>query len=123
MRGNMPTKTEIFKDMQDILRKDYSGHIDKAEINCREKYRITDDMSDEEFKSTIQSYLLDFKDGHLWFTSKNKTPLSIGFQVRKFQDALYVIKADEEKRIEAGDRVILIDGLTISQMAKRYSKE
>ena len=69
----MPTKEEIFKDIQEIMSNDYAGHIDKINVNYPGLYKITNDTDDHTFEETIQDYLLDFQDGHLWFASKNKT--------------------------------------------------
>jgi|SRR5690625_4677558 len=114
----MLTKTKIFKDIQKILREDYSGCVEKASVNRPEDYYVTDVIPDDEFESLIQSYLLDFKDGHLWFTHKDSLSSNIGFRVRRYGDELYVIKADEEKRIEVKDKILLMTAILFRKWKK-----
>ncbi|MCM3399181.1 S41 family peptidase [Oceanobacillus profundus] len=118
----MPTKEEIFKDIQEIMSNDYAGHIDKINVNYPGLYKITNDTDDHTFEETIQDYLLDFQDGHLWFASKNKTLPNRGFSVRRYEDALYVTEAPQENRIVIGDKIIKIDGEDILAMALKHHK-
>ncbi|MEQ6356044.1 hypothetical protein ABNX05_15555 [Lysinibacillus sp. M3] len=67
------------------MKRDYAGFLDKKHSNCPENYVITDDMTDKDFVETIQSYLLDFKDGHLSFKAKKTEMPNRGFKVRRYQ--------------------------------------
>ena len=89
----MLNKVEIFKDIQNIIKTDYAGYIDKENVNFPEKYQIYNEMSDREFIDTIRSYILDFNDGHMWFYGKELTLPNIGFKVRRFKDSLFIIEA------------------------------
>ena len=84
-------KTEIFRDIVDIMTNDYAGFSEKKHVNRPDNYVITDDMDEIEFVQTIQSYLLDFKDGHLIFNMKNnRTPFK-GFRGAKLQIFLHSV--------------------------------
>lgn len=118
----MQTKKEIWADIQQIMQKDYSGCINQKDNNHPEKYVITNDMSDQEFEETIQDYLLDFKDGHLGFWSVDTETPFIGFSVRRYEDALYVTKKSDEKRVKVGDKIKAIDNKGIEELAKIHWK-
>lgn len=118
----MFTKEQMFKDIQKILSEDYAGYLDSKYLNHPENYTIHNDMSEQEFEETIQDYLLDFNDGHLWFSTKKTEVPYLGFSVRRFEDALYVTSAAEEKRLKVGDRITLIDGRSIHELAVTYKK-
>lgn len=118
----MFTKTEIFKDIVQIMRADYAGASEKEAINRPENYCITDEMTDEAFIEMVQSYLLDFGDGHLSFDAKNAVIPNRGFRVRRFEDALYVTEAPEETRLQKGDAIVEVDGMTIEAFGQLRAK-
>jgi len=118
----MYTKTEIFQDIVAIISNDYAGFLDKKHVNCPNHYRITDEMDEVEFVQTVQSYLLDFKDGHLIFTKKNDPIPFIGFKVRRFQNALYVTELQGEQRLQIGDEILALDGCSIEEFANEQYK-
>lgn len=118
----MQTKTEIFRDIVDILTNDYAGFSEKRIVNRPNSYVITDDMDEIKFVQTIQSYLLDFKDSHLSFTMKNNTIPFKGFKVRRYQNALYVTEIQGEQRLQIGDAIIALDGLSIDEFEKEHYK-
>ena len=118
----MHTKEEIFKDIQKVMNEDYAGYIDSKNLNHPECYTVANDMSEEEFLNTIEEYLLDFNDGHLWFGSKKKNPTYVGFSVRRYEDALYVIEVSKESNLIVGDKITLIDGISIKELAQIHQK-
>ncbi|MTD31164.1 S41 family peptidase [Planomicrobium sp. YIM 101495] len=118
----MFTKTEIFNDIVQIMRTDYSGAFEKKNVNKPENYRITDGMTDRAFIETVQSYLLDFADGHLSFDAKDAVIPNRGFRVRRFEDALYVTEATEETRLRRGDVIVEVDGMTIEAAGQLWAK-
>ncbi|WP_422122394.1 S41 family peptidase [Planococcus sp. X10-3] len=118
----MPTKTEIFNDIIQIMKTDYAGASEKEDMNRPEDYLITDDMADRDFIETVQSYLLDFKDGHLSFNAKGAVIPNLGFRVRRHQNELYVTEATEENRLQKGDEILEMDGLTIEDFGNRHAK-
>lgn len=118
----MLTKEEIFKDIQQIMRNDYAGHIDKQYVDHPENYTIYNDMDNRAFEETIQEYLLDSEDGHLWFMGKNSSLPKRGFSVRRYDDALYVTATPQEERLIIGDKIITIDGEDIPTLALKHHK-
>lgn len=118
----MFTKEQIFMDIQKIVSEDYAGYIDKKHLQHPEEYRITNDMSEQDFEETIEDYLLDFNDGHLWFASKKAEVPYLGFTVRRYEDALYVTSALREKNLLVGDKITLIDDIGISKLGIIYKK-
>ena len=118
----MYTKTHVFQDIVGIISNDYAGFLDKKQINCPNNYPITDDMDEVEFVKMVQSYLLDFKDDHLIFTKKNNTIPFKGFNVRRYEDALYVTEIQSEERLQIGDQILMVNGISIEAFAKENSK-
>ena len=118
----MHSKTQIFDELIKIMKTDYAGYLDKKHINRPENYLIIEDMTDKDFVETIQSYLLDFKDGHLSFNAKKAVIPNRGFKVRRYQNALYVTEVTNETRLQIGDAILEIDGLTIEEFEMLYSK-
>ncbi|MFD1030256.1 S41 family peptidase [Metaplanococcus flavidus] len=115
-------KKEIFNDIIQIMKMDYSGAAEKKDMNRPEEYLITDDMPDRDFIETIQSYLLDFKDGHLSFNAKDAVIPNLGFRARRYQNELYVTESTEELRLQKGDEILEIDGLTVEDFGNHHSK-
>ena len=77
-------------------------------------------MSDLDFLKAVQRYLYAFNDGHLNFTSSTVTLPYRGFQVRRFENALYVTKVTGEERLQVGDKIIAINDEAIEAVAARY---
>ena len=117
----MLSKQEIFEDIVHILKYDYAGHKEKAALINQESISISDEMSDLDFLKTVQRYLFAFNDGHLSFNSPKVTLPFRGFQVRRFENALYVTKVSGEERLQIGDKIIAINDEPIEVAATRYS--
>lgn len=118
----MLSKIEIFNNVQHILLNDYAGCKSKAHLNTPEHYNISNDMSDSEFEYNMQQYLLDFKDGHLWFNSNQSSSPYRGFSVRRHEDKLYVTDSPKEIRLFVGDEISLIDNKKIESLSKEHRK-
>lgn len=118
----MYTKTEIFRDIVNIMSEDYAGFLEKRHVNQPENYSIRDDMDDDDFVETVGSYLLDFKDGHLSFSKKSSSKPFKGFKVRRYLNTLYVTEVDGENRLEVGDRIVALDGRSIEEFGKEHYK-
>lgn len=118
------TKLEIFDDIVSIMEKDSSTCKDKG-TGCFEKYRsaIKEDMTEDAFLLTLQLYLASFKvPGHLAIWKENDTEKKPGFSVRRMEDALYVTRVEEEVPVKKGDKIVALDGLSISEAAEKYSE-
>jgi C-terminal processing protease CtpA/Prc len=117
------TKTEIFNKIVDIMSRDYSGCHDKKAHNQPEKYEIKDEMSDEDFVKTVQSYLMDFQDHHVLLRPKSNKTVSNGFCVRRYENKLYVTETIQENELMVGDAISSIDNMDIAIMAGLHKKE
>ena len=115
----MLRKTEIFEDIVHILKYDYDGYQEKEAFNNPKT--ITDEMSDLDFLKAVQRYLYAFNDGHLTFSSRTVQLPFRGFQVRRYENALYVTKVIAEDRLQVGDKIIAINDEPIEVTAARYS--
>jgi C-terminal processing protease CtpA/Prc len=118
----MWSKIEIFNDIVQIMKNDYAGFSDKKHVNHPENYLIIEEMTDKAFVETVQSYLLDFKDGHLYFNFSETQSTNRGFKVRRFENALFVTEVTSEIRLKEGDTIIEIDGMKIDSYEKIHSK-
>lgn len=116
-------KTEIFKEIVDIMSNDYSGCEDKRACNHPEKYVITDEMDDEDFIKIVNSYLLEFQDYHVWFRPKSGILSSHGFSIRRYENKLYVTRTTRERALTVGDIIVSIDDTGIDVMAELHRKE
>ncbi len=118
----MHTKEQIFEDIKQVLKHDYAGCHSKLHLNTPEQYEVSNAMTNVEFEQIIKSYLLDFKDGHLGFRTKNSELPYRGFSVRRYENTLYVTEAPTETRLKKGDKIVAIDGEIIERAAERYQK-
>lgn len=117
------TKLEIFDDIVSIMAADSATSKDKGAGNF-ETYRneISEDMSSDAFMLVVQRYLASFcVPSHLYFG--NNTPAKqVGFTVRRIQDALYVVSAEDGLPVAVGDRVVALDGLSVPEAAEKYKE-
>lgn len=85
---------DIFNEVVDIMENDYAGHQDKKGWDSPDTYRESilqlnqqGHLDDYTFIKIVNDYLLDFKDPHMFFISKDEnssTNRDIGFKVRRF---------------------------------------
>lgn len=101
---------------------DYAGYQDVKEKHHPDNYTITNEMDSYLFVNTIQNYLLDLEDRHLIFASMKTHSTEAGFSVRRYEDFLYVTDVRDEIAVQLGDKIILIDGLTIPQLEETNRK-
>ena len=115
------TKTAIFEDIVSIVRNDAAFCKDEHGANP-DIYRakITDTMDDEAFLLTVQSYLASFHvAGHLDFRNVRRGFLP--FQVKRYHDALYVFKTSANSPLEVGDKIVKIDGISVSDYGNQHA--
>ncbi len=124
---------DIFNEVVDIMRNDYAGHKDKKGWDFPDKYRADilnlnnkHQLDDYTFVKIVNDYLLDFKDSHMFFITKDeksKTNRDIGFKARRFNDALYVTEVTSETRLSIGEKIIALDEHTISKISHTHKRE
>lgn len=116
------TKTEIFDDVVSIMHNDSSTCKDKqGGDESHFRAQITDDMDDEKFLFVMRSYLATFGlTGHLAFYRKEGRG-SMGFEVRRYQDALYVDDIAENSLLRVGDRIVEVDGISVKEFAEAHA--
>ncbi|HBV23759.1 MAG TPA: hypothetical protein DEB42_08260 [Jeotgalicoccus sp.] len=117
------TYEEIYQDIKNILSSDYAGFSEKNNIEKFNHKAVSNNMTAKEFESHIEDFLLEFNDGHLWFSAKESILPNRGFSVRRYQDNLYVTEVRQEKRLKIGDKITRIDGKSIPELEALYYKQ
>ena len=117
------TKLEIFDDIVSIMRSDSSTCKDKPGGDVVQfRKQITDDMDDEKFLYTMCSYLATFElTGHLFFYRMEGRG-SMGFEVRRYRDVLYVEDVAENSPFRIGDRIVEIEGVPVRKFAEEHAE-
>lgn len=123
---------KIFEEILEIMEKDYSGCNIKRDWSNGEYYKKLISQLNEKgeldrsrFKKIVDDYILDFKDNHILFNdnkSKNSS-ISIGFNVRRYEGALYVISTNQEKNLKIGTQIIELGNEPINEVAERFNRE
>ncbi|EJR55285.1 hypothetical protein IIM_01370 [Bacillus cereus VD107] len=123
--------TEIFKEVVSITHHDYSGCLDKTGwddptpyLNKIEQLEERGALTPVQFTEIVGDYLLDFKDNHMFFKmiSKEQPLTSVGFQVKRYEDRLYITSANQEKRIKKGQAILALDNIKIPDLLIKYKK-
>lgn len=124
---------DIFDEIVDIMRNDYAGCIDKKGWDTPNKYRERiykleqqGQLNDYQFVNIVYDYLLDFQDPHLFFIStedNSEANKDIGFKVRRFKNDLYVVDVSSEDRIRKGDKIVSLDGSSMTELDSLYKRE
>ena len=114
-------KLEIFDAVVTMLQEDSST---KKEIGADPdlfRQRIADDMPEAEFLYTMHAYLASFGIlSHLSFYPKDKPVL--GFRLRRYENALYVLDAKEGTGLQKGDRIEKLDGIPLSDYYQQHQE-
>lgn len=107
-------KLELFDAVVTILREDSSTKKDRVGADPeRFRQRISEDMPEAEFFYLMHAYLASFGIlSHLSFHAKDMPAL--GYRLRRYEDALYVLDAKEGTGLQQGDRIEKLDGLPVS---------
>ncbi|KMP31181.1 peptidase [Bacillus cereus] len=123
--------TEIFKEVVSITHHDYSGCIDKkgwdnpiTYLQTIEKLEKQGELTPVHFTEIVSDYLLDFKDNHMFFKMQsNNPPLnSVGFQVKRYEDFLYITSTSQEIRVKKGQSILALDNMKIPELLIKYKK-
>lgn len=113
-------KLEIFDEVVKIMREDSSTCKDKGAGNY-EKYRcqISEDMGEEDFRFVMKSYIGSFEvPSHLAFGKS--TGKTLAFEVRRYQDELYIVKTATNCTLSVGDKIIAVDGVSVKELADKH---
>ncbi|MBR5635782.1 MAG: hypothetical protein IKW81_02485, partial [Pseudobutyrivibrio sp.] len=113
------TYKEIFKEIVSIMEKDSATYPDYGAGDYK-KYaqNISDDMDKMKFLHIVQDYLSTFKVyAHLSFY--DSTVGNLGFTVMRYEDCLYVTKANKGTGLVPGDKIIFIDSMSITEVAEK----
>lgn len=123
---------KFFDEIVNIMQNDYSGCVVKKDWSNPEVYRekLTElegknMLTREKFKEIVDDYLLDYKDHHVGLLDKNSKAnnFSLGFNVRRFGNKLYVKEVwEEDTGLKVGDAIIEIDGQPIDKVAEKNMK-
>ncbi|HDR4423871.1 TPA: peptidase, partial [Bacillus cereus] len=123
--------TEIFKEVVSITHHDYSGCIDKkgwddptTYLQTIEKLEKQGELTPVHFTEIVSDYLLNFKDNHMFFKmNSNNQPLnSVGFQVKRYEDRLYITSTSHEVRVKKGQSILALDNMKIPELLIKYTK-
>ncbi|WP_430787559.1 S41 family peptidase [Virgibacillus flavescens] len=118
----------IFDEVVDILHNDYAGCLDKKGWDFpgfyRDQIKLKNDINDAEFVKIVQDYLLDFKDLHMNFKQAHANErVDVGFSVRRYNDLLYITASGIEKRVEPGEAILSLDGITVPELVEVHARE
>ncbi|MDA1524958.1 S41 family peptidase [Bacillus cereus] len=123
--------TEIFKEVISITHHDYSGCIDKkgwddptTYLQTIEKLEKQGELTPVQFTEIVHDYLLDFKDNHMFFKMlSNNQPLNgVGFQVKRYEDRLYITSPPQEIRVKKGQSILALDNMKVPELLIKYKK-
>lgn len=113
----------LAEDIAKITQEDYAG--------CQEIKRPQETTAFLAKAATIHDYptfyqacalfLGSFGDRHLAIQDSTGTILSNNFDVRRYEDALYVTKVTPHAPVEHGAKIIAVDGLTIPQVVAQHA--
>ena len=115
-------KLELFAAVVTILQEDSST---KKEIAGADpalfRERISEDMPEAEFLYNMHAYLASFGIlSHLSFYPKDKPVL--GFRLRRYENALYVLEAMEGTGLQKGDRIEKLEGIPLLDYYQKHQE-
>lgn len=123
---------EIFDDIVSITHTDYSGCIDKKGWDNPElsRNKIMElerkgKLDTNIFKEIVEDYLVDFKDGHMFFrliSNDSQKVYDNGFECRRYKNKLYITYAGKETKLKEGMAIIELDGISISELGEKHKR-
>lgn len=117
----MTDYTALATLIETIVKKDYSGCLDKAKTVDENSIILSENCTRNEFYEASSTYLRRFKDHHLNLIDTSDSPFSNGFVVRRYQDTLVVSEVFRDIALNLNDRITHIDGCDIQTLAKHNS--
>ena len=122
----------IFKEILDIMHKDYAGFNDKYGWDNPEEYlgkiqllKENNELTRERFVDIVKDYLLDFNDRHIHFYDNclmNTKVFDRGFRVRRYRESLYVTQVNKELDLQTGMSFNSIGGYTIPELKEKHGR-
>ena len=115
-------KIEILKQVAEVMKIDAACCKDiKDEVLPKYEALINEEMSDNDFLLTINSYLCTFSlTGHLFFKKQGNKGLP--FRVHRYENVLYVTDVTKDSNLDVGDKIVKIDGYSIKDFYKKYEE-
>lgn len=127
---------QVFNEIVHIMRNDYAGCYDKIGCDRPDEYiheirRLQAEqlLTDEAVVDLVQDYLMDWNDPHLFFNAiqnKSVKKRHRGFDVRRFEDKLYVTSAQQESQLQKGMYFTSLGGIPVLELKEihhRYVNE
>ncbi len=116
------TKGEIFREIREIVRCDAAFCREKFPFDEGMESPIREDMTDEEFVFSVNSYLCRFRvPGHLRFFEPGRQG-GAGIRTERFENFLLVTAAARDSGFSEGDRIVSLDGLSVGAAEERYGE-
>jgi len=115
-------KTEILKQIAEVMNHDAACCKDKKD-EAFPKYEllIKEEMSENEFLLTVNSYLSTFGlTGHLFFKKQGQKGLP--FRVQRYGDVLYVTEVTKDSLLGVGDKIVEINGGSVKEFYEKYAE-
>ncbi|GGH77021.1 hypothetical protein JOD43_001261 [Pullulanibacillus pueri] len=120
---------DVFNTIVEIMHHDYAGYQDKQGWDHPDIYKkrlvaleAEQKLTRESFEEIVNDYLLEFRDDHnrLISSSTLVPPQTIGFNVRRYEKALYIERVTADKKFRKGEWITAIDGQGIEELAKQH---
>lgn len=113
-------KMEILKQVAEIMNNDAACCKDKKnETLLKYELLIKEEMSDNEFLLTVNSYLATYGlTGHLFFKKQGQKKLP--FRVQRYEDILYVTDVMNNSVLCIGDKIVEINGVSVKIFYEKY---
>lgn len=112
---------EIFQDVRNVMLNDASCCKDKKGADPESFLaQISEDMPEKDFLLLMKTYLASFGlTGHLSFRDTRMGQIS--FEVKRYENSLYVTKTSASCGLQIGDRIVKVDGMTIKEVSEKYA--
>ncbi len=115
-------KSEILKQIAEVMNHDAACCKDKKD-EALPKYEllVKEEMSDNEFLLTVNSYLSTFGlTGHLFF--KKQGHKGLPFHVHRYGDILYVTDVTKDSLLGVRDKIVEINGGSVKEFYEKYAE-
>ncbi|WP_419153929.1 S41 family peptidase [Weissella viridescens] len=117
------TKKEIFQDLVQLMENDYAGYQDKHVDATPYLERVHEGMSEASFENLVWDYDRAFQDGHVNAIFLNTEPFTVGFEVRRDQAGLFIVKVNDSQGVVVGDEIVKLDDDSIDEAAHLYEEQ